>query len=136
MEEKIKVGVCVMEKKVKCESEVLSFFQLHYPSFLLLLLRFVFVFVFCVLSFGGSVSEVLRCVRAELGGMCVCVEVIQSFQWLCFFRFSFFDCVLQVFSAPMGQIFDRLQAFGEFEVGEYKILCSLFPCSGLSALLC
>ena len=25
---------------------------------------------------------------------------------------------MQVFSAPMGQIFDRLQAFGEFEVGE------------------
>ncbi|OIV90268.1 hypothetical protein TanjilG_08305 [Lupinus angustifolius] len=25
-------------------------------------------------------------------------------------------CGSEVFSAPMGQIFDRLQAFGEFEV--------------------
>ncbi|GAU35279.1 hypothetical protein TSUD_274810 [Trifolium subterraneum] len=56
---KIKIGVCVMEKKVKCGSEVLSFFALHIPPFLLL---------------------------------------------------------HSVFSAPMGQIFDRLQAFGEFEV--------------------
>lgn len=31
------------------------------------------------------------------------------FVWIFFF-------VLQVFSAPMGQIMDRLQAFGEFEV--------------------
>jgi len=30
--------------------------------------------------------------------------------------FVFGLCFLQVFSAPMGQIFDRLQAFGEFEV--------------------
>lgn len=35
-------------------------------------------------------------------------------QWLCF--------VLQLFSAPMEQILQRLQAFGEFEVGE----CSIF----------
>ncbi|MCI18982.1 hypothetical protein A2U01_0040137, partial [Trifolium medium] len=32
---KIKIGVCVMEKKVKCGSEVLSFFALHIPPFLL-----------------------------------------------------------------------------------------------------
>jgi flagellar biosynthesis component FlhA len=36
--DKIKIGVCVMEKKVKCGSEVLSFFALHIPPFLLLLL--------------------------------------------------------------------------------------------------
>jgi hypothetical protein len=35
------------------------------------------------------------------------------------FSFGF----LQVFSAPMGQIFDRLQAFGEFEVSWMCMLC-------------
>ncbi|CAJ1946908.1 unnamed protein product [Sphenostylis stenocarpa] len=56
--EKVKIGVCVMEKKVKCHSEVLSFITLD----------------------KSKVSD------------------------------------FAVFSAPMGQIFDRLQAFGEFEV--------------------
>jgi hypothetical protein len=35
------------------------------------------------------------------------------------FSFGF----LQVFSAPMGQIFDRLQAFGEFEVSWMCMPC-------------
>lgn len=38
-------------------------------------------------------------------------------RWLCFGVLTFWIVFLQVFSAPMGQIFDRLQAFGEFEVG-------------------
>lgn len=39
----------------------------------------------------------------------------------------FLGLILQVFSAPMGQIFERLLAFGEFEVGEcVRVFSAMF----------
>jgi len=85
---KITIGVCVMEKKVKCGYEVLSLIY-----YLLLFSRWILVFhcVVVLLSLATSFVNVL-------------------IDWLCF--------VLQVFSGPMEQILRRLQAFGEFEVSE------------------
>lgn len=78
-------------------------------SFLTLNRASLFLF-FCVfLCFGKR--RFLRCGEFELGRM----RVIPC---LCFSVLIFWILFLQVFSAPMGQIFDRLQAFGEFEVGE------------------
>ncbi|CAJ1827892.1 unnamed protein product [Sphenostylis stenocarpa] len=87
---KITIGVCVMEKKVKCGYEVLSlifiFFTLDHVFFLRVL----------VLLSSWKRTHSQR----------VFVNVL--IQWLCL--------VSKVFSAPMEQILQRLQAFGEFEV--------------------
>lgn len=77
VDRKITIGVCVMEKKVKCSPEV------FFPFFKLSFVEFFLFWIGC-----GLASEIVR--------------------------LDFF--CLQVFSAPMGQIMDRLQAFGEFEV--------------------
>lgn len=66
--------------------------------------------------------------------ICVCVSLLCMVNWWLmlysvwfsgsvFQVFIFRLYFLQVFSAPMGQIFDRLQAFGEFEVSWIGLLC-------------
>lgn len=89
VDKKITIGVCVMEKKVKCSPEV--FFPFRARVFALM-------------------NRWLRLILFESS-----LPPSKSDTELDFF-FSLIDCSLQVFSAPMGQIMDRLQAFGEFEV--------------------
>lgn len=113
--EKVKIGVCVMEKKVNCHSEVLSFITLNQSiSFLRLLFRLLFC-VLMIWYYGGIVSDFEASLNFE-----ECARFPASV-----FLSSLLDWILQVFSAPMGQIFDRLQAFGEFEVGERVCVCSV-----------
>lgn len=110
--DKVKIGVCVMEKKVKCHSEVLSFIKLNQFSS-----SFIssFVLRFDDLVLRRHISDFEASLNFE-----ECARFPASV-----FLSSLLDWILQVFSAPMGQIFDRLQAFGEFEVSERVCVCSV-----------